>query len=194
MVWVKKSDDFSDECAAVSLSDAAYRTHDEGLLWVMRRETGARFPKRELRRFAETADPETAVRELIDCGFWRDHGDSYEVVHHMQHQVEPEVIAARRANDAERQRRVRRKLAGLGKSQGDSHRDVQRDSHRDVQRDHPRDPGLDGAGLDGAGKAAPTESETSVTEVVTGCRSCKASTFGGADLCNYCAGRARAAS
>ena len=131
------------------LSDAAYRTHDEALLWVMRREVGPRFPKHELRRFAETSDPETAARELVACGFWIDHdGDGFEVLHHMEHQVEPEVIARRREMDAERQRKARLKKAGLADSDA-SQRDVQRDNVRDVQRDNTRDPGLGGPGLDG---------------------------------------------
>jgi hypothetical protein len=111
MSWLKKSDDFAVECA--SLSDAAYRTHDEGLLWVMHRETGGRFPKQELRRFAETADPDAAVAELLACGFWLDHGYEYEVVHHMEHQPEPDVLAKRRAANADRNRRWRRRNAGF---------------------------------------------------------------------------------
>ena len=51
MVWLKCSDDYSDGC--ISLTDAEYRTLHEALLWVMRREVGPRFPKRELRRFAD---------------------------------------------------------------------------------------------------------------------------------------------
>src|SRR5215207_6648196 len=112
-MWLKKSDDFSEECA--HLSDAAYRTHDEALLWVMRREIGPRFPKRELKRLAETktGNPDAAARELVARGFWLDHGTEYEVVHHMEHQPEPEVLTRRREMEAERQRRARLKKAGL---------------------------------------------------------------------------------
>jgi hypothetical protein len=111
MTWLKKSDEFSDECR--NLSDAAYRTHDEGLLWVMRRENGGRFPKRELHRFAETLDPDKAAAELVAAGFWRDHGREFEIVHHMHHQVEIAVLIKRRENTAERTRRWRRREAGF---------------------------------------------------------------------------------
>ena len=111
MTWLKLPDDFDD--SADDLTDAAYRTHVNALLYVMRRETGPRFPKRKLRLFAGTSDPDAAVPELLACAFWKDHGDEYEVVHGMEHQPEPEVLAKRRADDAERQRRKRRVDAGL---------------------------------------------------------------------------------
>jgi hypothetical protein len=109
--WLKKSDDFGRDCR--DLSDAAYRLHDEGLLWVMYRENGGRFPKRELYWFAGTLDPDKAVAELLACGFWLDLVTDYEIKHHMEHQTEPEVMRKRRENDAKRQRARRRKAVGL---------------------------------------------------------------------------------
>jgi hypothetical protein len=141
MTWLKCSDDYGDGC--LSLDDAEYRTLHEALLWVMRREVGPSFPKRELMRFAETADPETAMAGLVRKGFVAERPTDYEVLFHMQHQVEPEVIARRRENDAERQRRKRRKAAGL-------EAESRRDNPRDVQRDNPRDPGLVWSGLEPA--------------------------------------------
>ena len=111
MTWLKLPDDFDDSCD--ELSDAAYRTHVNGLLYVMRRETGGRFPKRKLRLFAGTTDPDAAVLELLACGFWLDNTEDYEVAHGMEHQPEPEVLAKRRADAADRQRRKRRRDAGL---------------------------------------------------------------------------------
>jgi hypothetical protein len=134
---LKKSDDFADDCARAGLSDAAYRTHDEGLLWVMRRETGGWLDRLDLRRFAETRDPDAAVAELVAAGFWQPSGDGWLVIHGMEHQPELEVLAARRKAAAERQRRKRAKAAGL---------DV---SRRDYPRDDPRDPGRVGSGRDG---------------------------------------------
>jgi hypothetical protein len=113
MSWVKLSDDFADDCARHGLSDAAVRTHMEGLLWTMRRETGGDVLAREVRRFAETPNPAAAIAELVTVGFWEKTEGGYLIVHHMEHQPEPDVIAQRRANAAERQRRWRRKLAGL---------------------------------------------------------------------------------
>jgi type II secretory pathway component HofQ len=111
MGWLQLSDDCGDECR--NLSDAAFRTHIEGLLWAMRRENGGRFPKRELCRFAETSDPDKAVTELVSAGWWLDLIEDYRVVHDMQYQTEPKVLAKRRAATAERTRRWRRKAAGL---------------------------------------------------------------------------------
>lgn len=111
MTWLKLSDDFGDQCA--DLSSDAFRTHVEGLLWTMRRETGGRLSVRDVSRFSEVDDPDAAVRELLAAGFWREAAGGYEVVHHIEHQPEPDVIARRRQATAERVRRHRRKRAGL---------------------------------------------------------------------------------
>lgn len=134
MTWTKLGDEFGDECR--DLSDAAFRTHVEGLLWTMRRETGGWFDARDVRRFAESPHAGAAVDELVAAGWWSVDGQGYRINHAMRWQVEPEVLAKRRELDAERQRRHRQKKAGLS------------------QRDATRDPGLVGAGLDGTGKDA----------------------------------------
>ena len=159
MTWTKLTDDYGDQHA--QLSDAAFRTHTEGLLWVMRRERGARFPKRELRRFAETPQPEDAAAELVVANLWADHGTEYEVVAQYGDQVEPEVIARRRENDAARQRKARLKKAGIDPVTGEiaspapsSQRESRRDTERDEHSDNPRDSGLVWTGLDGTGKDA----------------------------------------
>ena len=106
MVWLKLSDDFPD--GTIRLSDSAFRTHIEGLCWAMRRETGGHLVRRDLRRFAETESPEEAASELVRLGHWVERSDGWQIVHHMEHQIEPDVIRKRRENDAERQRRYRR--------------------------------------------------------------------------------------
>jgi len=113
MTWLKLSDDFADECAEAGLSDAAFRTHVEGLLWTMRRESGGRLTPRDVKRFAETDDPDAAVAELAGVGFWADTTGVIAVVHHMDQQVEPRVLAQRRKLATERQRSVRYRKAGL---------------------------------------------------------------------------------
>ncbi len=138
MTWTKLSDDFADELAG--LSDAAFRTHVEGLLWVMRRETGGHLTERDVRRFAETDEPTAAVQELLDQGVWQGANTGYAIRHHMEHQPDREVLAARRANDAQRQAKKRRKDAGL--SQPES----RPESRRDTTCDDPRDPGRVGSG------------------------------------------------
>lgn len=141
MTWLKTSDDFPDQCCG--LSDAAYRTHHEALSWAMRRENGGRIPYREVKRFAESTASHAAVQELIEKGFWHDDGTAYQLIHHMEHQPEPEVLARRREQAAERQRKNRLKKAGITPMS-------RRDTTRDSVRDKTRDPGRDGTGRGGS--------------------------------------------
>jgi hypothetical protein len=149
VTWLKTSDDFPDQCA--DLSDAAYRTHHEALTWAMRRENAGRLPYREVRRFAESTASHAAVQELVEKGFWKDDGTAYQVIHHMEHQPEPEVIAKRRELAAERQRKSRLKKAGITPMS-------QRDTTRDRVRDNTRDPGRVGSGRDGTSVQGGTSS------------------------------------
>lgn len=146
MTWTKLSDDFGDQCAR--LSDAAFRTHVEALVWAMRRETGGYIDSRDVRRFGESPHAEMAVAELVAIGWWSIEGQGYRIHHHMEHQPEPEVIAKRRALEAERQRRHRLKRAGLTED------DL---SRRDTTRETTRDPGRVGSGRDGRTTAGKEE-------------------------------------
>lgn len=145
MTWLKLSDDYSDMLD--ELSDAAYRTHTEALNLAMKRERGPILPKPLLLRHMNSARAVEAIAELLDAGMWVDLGPAYRVLFGMEHQPEPDVIAARKLNDAERQRRRRRKLAGLS-DPDPSRRDTPRDVTPDVRADYPRDPGRVGSGLE----------------------------------------------
>ena len=147
MTWLKLSDDFGDECAQADLSDAAFRTHVEGLLWTMRRESAGRLKDRDIRRFAESTEADRAVAELLKVGFWLDTGDGYVIEHHMEVQAQPEDLKRQRLVAAERQRRAREKKtkAALESTRVDPSR---RDDTRDVTRDTQGDPGLGWSGLD----------------------------------------------
>lgn len=105
VTWTKLSDDFGDECAA--LSDAAFRTHVEGLLWVMRRETGGALTPRDVRRFAETTNPLDAIAELVGADLWRETTTGWHIVHGMNHQPTPEEVQARKAQAAARSKAYR---------------------------------------------------------------------------------------
>lgn len=111
MTWTKLSDDYGDECR--DLSDAAFRTHTEALIWTMRRETGGYIEARDVRRFAESPHAEMSVDELIAVGWWSVERQGYLIRHHMEHQPEPDLIAKRRADTAERVKKHRRRKAGL---------------------------------------------------------------------------------
>jgi hypothetical protein len=90
MTWTKTSDDFSDDCWA--LSDAAYRLHHEGLTWSNRKLLDCVIPTDDLPRFTKRV---SVVPELLARGFWRDAGDDYVIVHHSAYQRSAaDVIAA----------------------------------------------------------------------------------------------------
>jgi hypothetical protein len=111
VTWTKLGDEYSD--AAADLSDAAFRTHVEALGWSNRRLLDLVIPKRALRRFAETADPDAAVRELIASGWWEDRGDAWWIgCRFPEWQVERAVVEHRRNVSAETSRRHRMHRAG----------------------------------------------------------------------------------
>jgi hypothetical protein len=129
MVWAKLNDTYGDDCA--TLSDAAFRTHTEGLGWTMRRVTEGRITKRELRRFAETAEPEAAVAELIEARWWEDHetGDGWTILHDMHYQRTRDQVESDRTAAAERQRKWREahgKKKPRSKPEGTVREDVER--------------------------------------------------------------------
>ena len=96
MTWVKLGDEYP--VAARTLSDAAFRTHTEALCWSASRLLDLQIPKHELRRFAETADPDTAVEELVNAAWWQDCGDAgwYVGCRFAEWQLERAVVEHRR--------------------------------------------------------------------------------------------------
>ncbi|NQV72088.1 hypothetical protein HQ496_03120 [bacterium] len=142
-MWLKISDDFGVVCAGLELSDAAFRTHVESLAWAMHRENGGHIHANEVKRFAESHEFEIAVSELVEKGCWSVTEDGYSIKLHMEYQIEPKVINARRQKNAQRQRKSRFKLAGISTETPESPNDNGRDDTRDA--------GLDGSGLDGSG-------------------------------------------
>lgn len=171
MSWLKLGEEFAKECAHADLSDAAFRTHIEGLSHAMDRENDGRFDEREVRRFAETNDFAAAVQELVDSGFWtRSNSGELQIVHHIEEQPSAAYFKDQRSNAATRQRRKRELDAltaqGLtkdqaeqillkrgipapksqGRSQGESQRDNAREETRDPERSGPE---LNGPELNG---------------------------------------------
>jgi len=118
VTWTKLSDDFPEQCR--DLSSDAFRVHVEALIWVMRRETGGVLTARDLRRALEVDDYGPAVAELMAAGLWVVIPEGYRIVHHMEHQPEPEVIAKRREATADRVRRKRLKDAGIDPDTGEA--------------------------------------------------------------------------
>ena len=107
MTFTKLGDEFPAE--ARTLSDAAFRTHIEALCWSSSRLLDLLIPKHEVRRFAETADPFTAVEELVSAGWWQDGGDAgwYIGCRFSEWQWDRAHVEHRREQVAEAQRRRR---------------------------------------------------------------------------------------
>lgn len=92
MTWTKLSDDFSDDCWR--LSDEAFRLHVEGLLWSNRKLLDLVLLKDEMRLWAKRPE---AAQELVNCGWWVDHGDRYTIVHHGAYQRTREAVLNQQA-------------------------------------------------------------------------------------------------
>jgi hypothetical protein len=148
-MWTKLGDEFGDE--AWSLSDAAFRTHVEALMWSNRLGLDGMIPKRHFRKFTFSTQAEQGGDELIRTGWWKDTGDFWDIgLRFPEWQLEREVVESRRAAAALRQRRHRLHKAGnhslcLGQNCPGA-RAVTRDKTRDRTRDTTRDPGRVGSG------------------------------------------------
>ena len=137
MTWTKLGEEFGDE--ARGLTDAEFRTHVEALGRSNRRLLDLYVPKRDLRRFAETADPEAAAASLATKGWWFDAGEAWLVgVRFPEWQLEGAVIEYRRNAAALRQRRHRMHEAG-------DHSICIRGNCTHVTRDGTRDPERNGS-------------------------------------------------
>jgi hypothetical protein len=112
VTWDKRGTEFSDECAAAGLSDAAYRTHSEAIEWLYRVERPTlSIPKNVVRRFAGSPDYARAITDLVAAGFWEDCGDCWEVIHHgevIKESLRQQLQARARNRRAQRAWRERR--------------------------------------------------------------------------------------
>jgi hypothetical protein len=88
MTWTKTGDEFADECW--TLSDAAYRLHHEGLTWSNRKGLNGTLAKDDMVRWAKRP---AAAEELVNIGWWEDHSDHYQIIHHIGYQRTTEQIA-----------------------------------------------------------------------------------------------------
>jgi hypothetical protein len=147
MTWTKTGDEFADECW--TLSDAAYRLHHEGLTWSNRKQTAGRLDKDEMLRWAKRPG---AADELVAIGWWEDHGDHYQLIHHLGYQRTPEQVA--------RQSIVNAQNRAKGKA-----RPVRKKESSDESSDEPSDE------RDRTGQDRPGEEATSAAKKTTTSRS-----------------------
>jgi len=144
MTWTKLSDDFPEDCARVGLSDAAVRTHLEGLVWAgCSPVISLALPTRPIPR------PPPMNWSPWDSGRSSRTGDRSNTRWTCRWS---EVIMARRKANAERQRRKRLKAAGLPDPDAEGMPVSRRDDPRDMPRDDTRDPGLGRTGQDCSGE------------------------------------------
>lgn len=115
MTWSKFGREYNDELANAGVTDAAYRTHSEAIGWLYGiEETTLRIPKHLVRRFATSPDYETAIKDLVNIGFWRDRGDTWQIVHHaavIRQSIEAQRLSRDRNKRAQKASRDRTKAA-----------------------------------------------------------------------------------
>ena len=160
MSWTKIGDEFID--AAEPLSDGAYRTHVDMLILSSRRGDVLLIRVRDVLRFANSDNPQTAMNELLDAGWWETRDDHVFIGLRWPHwQMPPAVVEKRRKDNATRQARTRRHDSGdHGMCDPDRCADLAADADTGevVTRDVTRDPGRVGTGRVGTGKSASTRS------------------------------------
>lgn len=70
MTWAKFGTEFRGQIRMAGLSDAAFRTHTEALMWLHEVESpGTRIPRYLIPAFAGSAAAMPAITELLDAGF-----------------------------------------------------------------------------------------------------------------------------
>lgn len=115
MTWAKYGTEFYDQMVDADfrsdLDDACQLTHGQAIHYLYSVESESlTFKKSVLRRFATSQKATEAADELVRCGFWKDNGTSYTVVHHAG--VVRQSLAAqlkKRRGDADRQAKKRAK-------------------------------------------------------------------------------------
>jgi hypothetical protein len=130
MTWTKLGDEFGDECW--TLSDKAFRLHAEGLCWSNRMLTDGQLAKEDMRRWAHHPD---AAEELVDVGWWEDHGAHYQIIHHLGYQrTKKQVAKQSNANAENANRRWTKKKPPQDNPSNDSQCDSQSDSTYEMDR------------------------------------------------------------
>jgi hypothetical protein len=163
MTWTKLGDEFADE--TIDLSDAAYRTHVDSLIWSNRKLADLIIPKKLLPRITAVDDPFAAAEELVATGWWQDCGQTYYAgCRFADWQLTRSAVEHRRDQTAERVRRHRLHTAGdhsLCKACSSSvTRYATRTPTRDETRDGTRSPGTE---RDGTGNPKPSQDTSNST-------------------------------
>lgn len=121
MPWVRFDDQFTIHRKVDGLSDAAFRLHVSAIFWSARNLTDGCVPEEDLEIVsARVRKPARFATELVKRGVWHEAGftcksdhcptpgsDGWVIHDYGQYQYSKEQVAAKRAKDAERQKRWR---------------------------------------------------------------------------------------
>jgi hypothetical protein len=115
VTYAKFGSEFPEKLAADGISDAAWRTHAEAIMWVYHVEAwDLRVPKHMLRRIAGSIDWEMAVKDLVAAGYWADDGHSWTIRHHAAIIIGSlSAQAAKRERDRKAQQKLRDSLRAI---------------------------------------------------------------------------------
>ncbi|MFJ2542746.1 hypothetical protein [Microbacterium sp. NPDC087589] len=102
MTWTRLSDNY--DGTTVNLSDAAFRTDVQGLIWCNRNLTDGVLTQRAVRLVSVT---DAAVEELVDAGMWTPTADGYQL--DWSEQETAEAVRKRRDHTAARNREYRQR-------------------------------------------------------------------------------------
>jgi len=131
VTWTKLGDEFADECW--QLSDDAFRTHAEGLIWSNRKHLDGKLDKGEIHRWAK--HPE-AVTDLVDVGFWEDRNGHFQIIHHQEFQrTAAEWLHQSEVNRANRAKRKPKGRSSNDSSNGSSNESLNSSSNDSSQSD-----------------------------------------------------------
>ncbi|GAB3278367.1 hypothetical protein GCM10027449_18460 [Sinomonas notoginsengisoli] len=108
MTWTRLSDDFVDRPKVLGLSDAAFRTHVEALVWCNRQLTDGVLPADPALLGRILSHPE-AIPELVAAGLWV-HAEGTYILDWVDQEQAADVMERRR-KQRERQQRFRQRKA-----------------------------------------------------------------------------------
>jgi hypothetical protein len=137
MTWTKLSDSFTDELDDANLSPEAAILHVAALCYSMRLLTDGRIRKKQAQRLYSLSDPQQAIRDLIDAGYWVELDDCYEIVNFLEDQRSAEAVRREQILKKERQARwldKKRNPEGTAtnpSANGHKKRDASQDASRD---------------------------------------------------------------
>lgn len=138
MTWTKTTTEFPDNCAEAGLSDAAYRTHHEAISYICAQENmTCTIKKATMRRWAGSDRAQAGVDQLVEIGWWIDHGTYWEILHHAE-VIRSSLTYQINKREGDKERKHRERLHKQGDHSLCKHPPVTEDVTRDgASESHP---------------------------------------------------------